>query len=139
VFSLLFVDIDRFKAYNDKYGHQAGDDALAAVARCIGENIRRPGDTAARYGGEEFIVVLPDTLLEGACAIAEKIRLAISALGIEHADSEYGRVTASIGSASWQPDQDIDVTQLIKAADQALYDAKAQGRNRVATVAICPA
>jgi diguanylate cyclase (GGDEF)-like protein len=132
VFSLLFVDIDRFKAYNDKYGHQAGDDALAAVARCIGENIRRPLDTAARYGGEEFIVVLPDTVLEGACAIAEKIRLAISALAIEHAGSEYGRVTASIGSASWRPDQDIDVTQVIKAADQALYDAKAQGRNRVA-------
>jgi diguanylate cyclase (GGDEF)-like protein len=133
VFSLLFVDIDRFKAYNDKYGHQAGDDALAAVARCIGENIRRPADTAARYGGEEFIVVLPDTLLEGACAIAEKIRLAISALGIEHAGSEYGCVTASIGSASWKPDQDVDVTQVIKAADQAVYDAKAQGRNRVAS------
>lgn len=132
VFSLLFVDIDRFKAYNDQYGHQAGDDALAAVARCIGENIRRPADTAARYGGEEFIVVLPDTLLEGACAIAEKIRHAISELAIEHAGSEYGRVTASIGSASWSPDHDIDVTQVIKAADQALYDAKARGRNRVA-------
>jgi Diguanylate cyclase, GGDEF domain/Cache domain len=61
VFSLLFVDVDRFKAYNDTYGHQAGDDALAAVARCIGENIRRPADTAARYGGEEFVVLLPDT------------------------------------------------------------------------------
>ncbi|CAD6520399.1 hypothetical protein LMG27952_01300 [Paraburkholderia hiiakae] len=132
VFSLLFVDIDRFKAYNDKYGHQAGDDALAAVARCIGENIRRPADTAARYGGEEFIVVLPDTLLEGACAIAEKIRHAISELAIEHSDSEYGRVTASIGSASWSPEHDVDVTQIIKAADQALYDAKARGRNRVA-------
>ncbi|RAR57808.1 diguanylate cyclase [Paraburkholderia unamae] len=135
VFSLLFVDIDRFKAYNDKYGHQAGDDALAAVARCIGENIRRPADTAARYGGEEFIVVLPDTLREGAYAIAEKIRLAISELAIEHSESEYGRVTASIGSASWTPEQDIDVTQVIKAADQALYDAKARGRNRVATCA----
>jgi diguanylate cyclase (GGDEF)-like protein len=132
VFSLLFVDIDWFKSYNDKYGHQAGDDALAAVAQCIGENIRRPADTAARYGGEEFIVVLPDTMMEGACAIAEKIRLAISELAIEHAGSEYGRVTASIGSASWTPDHDIDVTQLIRAADQALYDAKAQGRNRVA-------
>lgn len=135
MFSLLFVDIDRFKAYNDKYGHQAGDDALAAVARCIGENIRRPADTAARYGGEEFIVVLPDTLREGAYAIAEKIRLAISELAIEHSESEYGRVTASIGSASWTPEQDIDVTQVIKAADQALYDAKARGRNRVATCA----
>ncbi|MFP4905400.1 GGDEF domain-containing protein, partial [Paraburkholderia sp. BR14261] len=105
---------------------------LAAVARCIGENIRRPADTAARYGGEEFIVVLPDTLLDGACAIAEQIRHAISDLAIEHAGSEYGRVTASIGYASWSPDRDVDVTQVIQAADQALYDAKARGRNRVA-------
>ncbi|MEM5423311.1 sensor domain-containing diguanylate cyclase [Paraburkholderia ferrariae] len=133
VFSLLFVDIDRFKAYNDTYGHQAGDDALAAVARCIGENIRRPADTAARYGGEEFIVVLPDTPPDGAIVIAEKIRSAISELGIEHAASEYGRVTASIGSASWSPDHDADVTTIIKAADEALYDAKATGRNRVAS------
>nr|WP_244323297.1 sensor domain-containing diguanylate cyclase [Paraburkholderia dipogonis] len=133
VFSLLFVDIDRFKAYNDTYGHQAGDDALAAVARCIGENIRRPADTAARYGGEEFIVVLPDTSESGASLIAEKIRAAISGLAIEHAGSEYGRVTASIGSASWTPNQDTDVTTVIKAADEALYNAKASGRNKVAS------
>lgn len=132
VFSLLFVDIDRFKAYNDTYGHQSGDDALAAVARCIGDNIRRPADTAARYGGEEFIVVLPDTPPQGASVIAEKIRSAINELAIEHAGSEYGRVTASIGSASWSPDHDADVTTVIKAADEALYTAKATGRNRVA-------
>ncbi|WP_259460851.1 diguanylate cyclase [Paraburkholderia sp. BL23I1N1] len=131
VFSLLFVDIDRFKAYNDTYGHQAGDDALAAVARCISENIRRPADSAARYGGEEFIVVLPDTPPAGASLIAEKIRLAISELGIEHAGSEYGRVTASIGTASWAPEQDGSVTAVIKAADEALYNAKATGRNKV--------
>ncbi|WP_442955595.1 sensor domain-containing diguanylate cyclase [Paraburkholderia sp. MPAMCS5] len=135
MFSLLFVDIDRFKAYNDTYGHQAGDDALAAVARCIGENIRRPADTAARYGGEEFIVVLPDTMPEGASVIAEKIRAAISDLAIEHAGSEYGRVTASIGSASWTPDQETDVRTVLKAADQALYEAKVAGRNKVATCA----
>ncbi|MDR6412980.1 UNVERIFIED_ORG: diguanylate cyclase (GGDEF)-like protein [Burkholderia sp. 1595] len=132
VFSLLFVDIDRFKAYNDTYGHQAGDHAIAAVARCIGENIRRPADTAARYGGEEFIVVLPDTSPDGASVIAEKIRLAISELAIEHAGSEYGRVTASIGLASWKPDQEADVTTVIKAADEALYNAKVTGRNKVA-------
>lgn len=131
VFSLLFIDIDRFKAYNDTYGHQAGDDALAAVARCIGDHIRRPADSAARYGGEEFIVVLPDTPASGATGIAEKIRSAISELGIEHAGSEYGRVTASIGTASWDPEQDSDVTAVIKAADEALYDAKATGRNKV--------
>ena len=133
VFSLLFVDIDRFKAYNDTYGHQAGDDALAAVARCIGETIRRPADSAARYGGEEFIVVLPDTPAAGASLIAEKIRSAISELGIEHASSEYGRVTASIGAASWQPEQNSDVTAVIKAADEALYNAKTMGRNRVSS------
>lgn len=132
VLSLLFVDIDRFKVYNDTYGHQAGDDALAAVGKCIGKNIRRPADSAARYGGEEFIVVLPDTSPEGAASIAEKIRTAISDLAIEHAGSEYGRVTASIGAAAWTPERDGDVSAVIRAADEALYDAKATGRNRVA-------
>ncbi|MCP3715492.1 sensor domain-containing diguanylate cyclase [Paraburkholderia sp. CNPSo 3281] len=133
MFSLLFVDIDRFKAYNDAYGHQAGDDALAAVARCIGENIRRPADSAARYGGEEFVVVLPDTPPAGAELIAEQIREAISDLAIEHAGSEYGRVTASIGTACWMPEQDSDVSAVIRAADEALYTAKATGRNKVST------
>lgn len=132
VFSLLFVDVDRFKAYNDIYGHQAGDDALAKVAKCIGENLRRPADSAARYGGEEFLVVLPDTAPQGAAAIAEQIRIAISELHIEHAASEYGHVTASIGAAAWTPEHDGDVTEVIRAADQALYDAKATGRNKVA-------
>ncbi|MCA8073986.1 sensor domain-containing diguanylate cyclase [Burkholderia vietnamiensis] len=133
VFSLLFVDVDRFKAYNDTYGHQAGDDALAAVARCIGENIRRPADTAARYGGEEFVVLLPDTPRQGAIEIAERIRGAIHDLALEHVGSEYGRVTASIGMASSTPGQDGDPGALIKAADEALYYAKATGRNKVST------
>ncbi|KAB0641063.1 sensor domain-containing diguanylate cyclase [Burkholderia latens] len=132
VFSLLFVDVDRFKAYNDTYGHQAGDDALAAVARCIGENIRRPLDTAARYGGEEFIVLLPDTPETGAAQIAERIRAAIDQLALEHAGSEYGHVTASIGLASWMPKDDEEAGTVIKAADEALYYAKATGRNKVA-------
>ena len=132
VFSLLFVDVDRFKAYNDTYGHQAGDDALAAVARCIGENIRQPLDTAARYGGEEFVVLLPDTQPEGAVQIAERIRVAIDDLALEHTGSEYGRITASIGLASWASDQDGDPGAVIKAADEALYYAKATGRNKVA-------
>ncbi|WP_175695542.1 sensor domain-containing diguanylate cyclase [Burkholderia ambifaria] len=134
VFSLLFVDVDRFKAYNDTYGHQAGDDALAAVARCIGENIRRPVDTAARYGGEEFVVLLPDTPPAGAAQIAERIRAAIDELALEHAGSEYGRVTASIGLASWTPEQDNEPDAVIKAADEALYYAKTIGRNRVAAL-----
>nr|WP_175801843.1 sensor domain-containing diguanylate cyclase [Burkholderia anthina] len=132
VFSLLFVDVDRFKAYNDTYGHQAGDDALAAVARCIGDNIRRPADTAARYGGEEFVVLLPDTSETGAAQIAERIRAAIDGLPLEHAGSEYGHVTASIGLASWTPEHDAQAEAVIKAADEALYYAKANGRNRVA-------
>ena len=131
VMSLLFVDIDRFKAYNDTYGHQAGDDALAAVARCITESIRRPADTAARYGGEEFVVVLPDTPADGASEIAERIRRAISDCGIEHAGSEHGRVTASIGAVSRAPMSDDEVAAMIKAADEALYNAKATGRNKV--------
>ena len=133
VLSLLFVDIDRFKAYNDTYGHQAGDDTLAAVARCIADNIRRPTESAARYGGEESIVVLPDTSALGASLIAEKIRSAISACHIEHAGSEYGCVTASIGTVSREPQTDDDLTAVIKAADEALYNAKATGRNKVST------
>jgi diguanylate cyclase (GGDEF)-like protein len=132
VFSLLFVDVDRFKAYNDTYGHQAGDDALAAVARCIGDNIRRPVDSAARYGGEEFVVLLPDTPEPGAARIAERIRAAIDELALEHVGSEHGHVTASIGLASWTPERDEEADSMIKAADQALYRAKATGRNKVA-------
>ncbi|WP_175916034.1 MULTISPECIES: sensor domain-containing diguanylate cyclase [unclassified Burkholderia] len=131
VFSLLFVDVDRFKAYNDTYGHQAGDDALAAVARCIGDNIRRPADTAARYGGEEFVVLLPDTTEPGAAQIAERIRAAIDGLPLEHAGSEHGHVTASIGLAIWTPEHDAEADAVIKAADEALYYAKATGRNKV--------
>jgi diguanylate cyclase (GGDEF)-like protein len=130
-FSLLFIDIDRFKEYNDTYGHQAGDAALAAVAHCIGDTIRRPADSAARYGGEEFVVLLPDTPVSAAAVIAERIRSAISELAIEHVGSEFGRVTASIGAVSWTPDQDNDVRTVIRAADQALYSAKAAGRNKV--------
>ncbi len=131
VMSLLFVDIDQFKSYNDIYGHQAGDDALATVARCITDSIRRPADTAARYGGEEFIVVLPDTPATGASVIAEKIRAAICECAIKHEGSEHGRVTASIGAASCEPSSDDDVAAVIRAADEALYNAKATGRNKV--------
>jgi diguanylate cyclase (GGDEF)-like protein len=131
VLSLLFVDIDRFKAYNDTYGHQAGDDALAAAGQCISESICSPVDTAARYGGEEFLVVLPNTDLSGAAYIAEKIRAAISDLNIEHTGSEFGRVTATVGVASTIPDDDSDVSAVIRMADEALYSAKTAGRNKV--------
>jgi diguanylate cyclase (GGDEF)-like protein len=137
--SVLFIDIDRFKSYNDTYGHQAGDDALAAVARCIADNVRRPGDTAARYGGEEFIVLLPDTPEAGARQIAEKIRTAIIGLLIEHVGTELGHVTVSVGLASATPGQGADTQALIKGADEALYYAKATGRNKTVSFQDIPA
>ena len=132
IFSVLFVDIDRFKIYNDTYGHQAGDDVIAKVAKCISDSIRRPGDIAARYGGEEFIVALPNTEIEGASHIAETIRAAVFQLEIENMGSEFGYVTVSIGCATWDPKHDTDVTQVIHSADDALYSAKTTGRNKVA-------
>ena len=139
IFSLLFVDIDRFKAYNDTYGHQAGDDVIATIAKCIGDNIRRPGDIAARYGGEEFIVVLPDTSLEGASCLAESIRAAVSQLSVEHSGSEFGYITVSIGCAAWEPEHDADVASVIRSADEALYKAKTTGRNKVVVSTKSPA
>ncbi|WP_345817833.1 diguanylate cyclase (plasmid) [Paraburkholderia sp. PREW-6R] len=137
--SLLFVDVDRFKAYNDLYGHPAGDAVLVDVAKSIVSCIRRPGDTAARYGGEEFVVILPDTEAAGAIAIAERIRLTIHAHNIEHAGSEYGCVTASIGAVTWNPCMNGELNAAMKAADEAMYDAKATGRNRVAPFKPAPA
>lgn len=131
--SLLFVDIDCFRAYNDNDGHQAGDTVLATVAKRIANNIRRPGDGAARYGGEEFLVVLPDTSSDGAEFIAENIRLAICKLAIEHTESAFGHITVSIGSATWGPERaDTDMAAVIRDADEVLYNAKMTGRNKVA-------
>ncbi|WP_176109849.1 sensor domain-containing diguanylate cyclase [Paraburkholderia youngii] len=132
VLSLLFVDIDHFKAYNDTYGHQAGDVALTAVARCIRGVIQRPGDCVGRYGGEEFVVVLPDTDVTGAGVVGEKIRAAIGELGIAHEGCGFGRVTVSIGATTSRPDRATDVGAVVRAADEALYRAKAGGRNMVA-------
>jgi len=129
--SLLFIDIDYFKAYNDRYGHQAGDKVLKSVARHIASRVRRPGDHVARYGGEEFVVVLPETDTWGAASIAGEIRQAIYELDIEHAKSPYGRVTISIGAASSGEHDIVDEMALIRAADMATYEAKSQGRNRV--------
>lgn len=129
--SLLFLDIDHFKAYNDYYGHQAGDRTLGCVARRIASCGRRPGDHVARYGGEEFVVVLPETDAESAAAMAEGVRRAIYELDIEHVKSRFGRVTISIGVASSEDPGIVDETDLIRAADMATYDAKSNGRNRV--------
>ncbi|MBV8271712.1 MAG: GGDEF domain-containing protein [Cupriavidus sp.] len=135
--SILMIDVDEFKAYNDRYGHLVGDDALAAVARCINSAIRRPGDVAARYGGEEFSVLLPNTSASGAREVAEAIGGAINRLQLPHEASARRFLTVSIGTATMTTPSDFrDLRGLIQAADAALYDAKAQGRNRVASHAI---
>jgi diguanylate cyclase (GGDEF)-like protein len=131
-FSLLMLDADLFKAYNDTYGHQAGDKVLRGIADCIKAGINRPADLAARYGGEEFAVLLPDTDHMGAFHIAEAIRARVFATALEHEKSPYGVVTASIGLACIYPRQTEDSAKLLRAADDALYLAKASGRNRVA-------
>lgn len=129
--SLLFVDIDQFKPYNDCYGHQAGDDVLRQVGQCLALCVHRPADDVARYGGEEFVVTLPDTDAEGATAIAEHMRRAVYDLRIEHTGSPCGRVTVSIGVATAQGHTIDTGDALVKIADAALYRAKSTGRNRV--------
>ncbi len=122
-FSLLLMDVDNFKSYNDAYGHQAGDDVLADVARIVQYTVRSY-DMAARYGGEEFAVILPDTDKSGAMDLAERLRRAV-----ERAEWMNRKITISIGVASLSPGQTVPA--LIEEADRALYTAKEQGRNRV--------
>lgn len=130
--SLLLMDIDYFKAYNDKYGHLCGDDCLKKVAKSISENLKRPGDLSARYGGEEFAVLLPDTNKSSAVIVAESIRSAIKELGIIHEGSKVcSHVTISIGIATIIPEQGSIPTLLIDFADTALYQAKREGRDRL--------
>ncbi|PIP02214.1 MAG: diguanylate cyclase response regulator [Zetaproteobacteria bacterium CG12_big_fil_rev_8_21_14_0_65_54_13] len=129
--SLLMIDVDHFKAFNDGYGHQAGDDCLQQVASMLNETIHRASDLAARYGGEEFVVMLPNTDLDGGLQVAEIIRRSIAGLEITHASGCISRVTVSIGCASMTPRHLTDANSLVGAADQALYQAKERGRNRV--------
>lgn len=131
VFSILFIDVDHFKLYNDTYGHQKGDDALIAVAKCFAAALPRSSDVAARYGGEEFIAVLGETDASGAVLVAEKIRSAIENLGLPHARSTHGVITVSIGVATFSRQLYSDIDALLKAADTALYQAKNKGRNTV--------
>lgn len=134
--SLLMMDIDHFKMFNDSYGHQHGDECLKRVADAIADVARRSGDVVARYGGEEFAVILPNTGVEAAEVIAERIRGAVESLRIAHRSSASGAVvTMSIGGATTVT-QDIDVTSLVSAADQALYRAKRGGRNRIRVEAV---
>lgn len=132
--ALIMIDIDYFKAYNDHYGHQRGDQCLVSVGKAIVEAaMRRPGDLAARYGGEEFAVILADTSHEGAHAVAERIREQMRSAAIAHARSGIcGQVTLSMGVSCIKPDGSAaSGSMLIEAADQALYEAKRSGRNRI--------
>lgn len=129
--SILFIDIDHFKKFNDTYGHQVGDFVLIEFAKTIGANIRQY-DTLARYGGEEFVVILPETNTEDALAVAEKLRSIIEKTSFRDSREEY-HVTASFGQACSRPDVEDDFSRdlLVSRADQALYEAKEKGRNRV--------
>jgi diguanylate cyclase (GGDEF)-like protein len=126
--ALLMIDVDHFKAFNDRHGHQGGDEALRTVARVIGSTIRRPADLAARYGGEEFAVILPDTDSDGASTIAEHIRSAVEHL--PPADGDALSVTVSIGLSTRDKRSRGSLEELMLNADRALYDAKHSGRNR---------
>ncbi|WP_158900366.1 diguanylate cyclase [Burkholderia sp. L27(2015)] len=130
-FSVLFIDIDRFMAFNDIYGHAQGDELLRTLARCLSENLLRTQGTASRYGGEEFLILLPNTPTERAFQRAYNICEQIKELNIENRGSEFGRVTVSIGISTWSPEQPIALRALIDAADRALYEAKTLGRNQV--------
>jgi diguanylate cyclase (GGDEF)-like protein len=129
--SLLMVDIDGFKAFNDALGHQAGDKCLRTVAAVISECVRRAGDTVARYGGEEFVVLLSDTESAGAAILAERIRNAIEQRNIVHPAMLRGRLTVSIGVATTAGKETLEPSTLVRAADAALYQAKRDGRNLV--------
>ena len=142
--ALLMIDADHFKQYNDRLGHQAGDACLRALANALTKRVSRPGDLVARFGGEEFAVLLPDTPLEGARHVGEMIRLAVHNLAIAHPGNPLPasgglfrgqpRVTVSIGCAALVPTPGTRVQQLIELADQAMYEAKRSGRDRVCVV-----
>ena len=134
--SLLMIDIDFFKPYNDSYGHQQGDETLIRVAAALAEMLQRPLDLIARYGGEEFGVILPDMDSVQSAGLAESMRQKIHDMAIPHNSAPgYGRVTVSIGLATHSQQHPLDVPALLGAADRALYEAKHGGRNRLAVAA----
>src|SRR5690606_20232854 len=137
--AILMMDVDHFKDYNDHYGHQAGDDCLKAVAQALTNSLQRPADLLARYGGEEFIALLPDTDIRGAAVVAETLRSEVESLGIPHARSSAADVvTISVGVAVTEYTTGITPVDLVREADEALYIAKAQGRNYVKLKQVSP-
>lgn len=137
--SLIMVDVDFFKPFNDNYGHGSGDDCLKRVAAALLSSLNRPSDIAARIGGDEFAVILPGTDSEGATMIAEKICIHVEALAIPNVHSPVAdQVTVSVGCATLVPSPDCSPEMLMNAADRMLYCAKKAGRNRVAVSADGP-
>jgi diguanylate cyclase (GGDEF)-like protein len=128
--SLLMVDVDNFKAYNDANGHLGGDDCLKRVASAVASEMRA-NDLVARYGGEEFAVILPSQSLKGAAIVAERIRCRVERLQVPNASAATGHVTVSIGAATAIASADTTASQLVAIADAALYRAKHMGRNRI--------
>ena len=145
--SVVLLDVDYFKRYNDRYGHQVGDDCLRRVAACLKAGLRRPADLVARYGGEEFVCLLPDTELRGALAVARQLGAAVHALQIEHGDSAAASVvTVSLGvcsrgacaAAPATPALQGGAEALLHAADGQLYRAKAAGRHQTCGAELAP-
>jgi len=130
--SLIMLDVDFFKKYNDRYGHQAGDECLKLVASEIAKAVPRASDLAARYGGEEFVLILGETEEEGARWVASRLCEKIAGLKVKNAESPHHYVTVSCGICTVLPKEDMPVAQLVKSADNALYLAKSLGRNTVA-------
>ena len=129
--SLIMLDVDHFKKYNDHYGHQKGDECLQQIAQALKVTVERATDILARYGGEEFVVILPNTDSQGASVLAKKIGEAVFALNLPHIASDTsGFVTVSLGITSAEDHELTDGEQLVALADKALYQAKNNGRNR---------
>ncbi len=128
--SLIIIDIDFFKLFNDSYGHLAGDACLQKISKVLVETLNRSTDFAARFGGEEFVVILPETSQEGALNLAKNFQKAIAAMSIPHSKSPISEfVTVSFGIATFRPSNDSDPSEIIRLADSMLYKAKAEGRN----------
>jgi len=129
--SVILCDVDFFKKYNDTYGHLKGDDCLKSVAKALDSTCKRSTDLVARYGGEEFAVVLPDTSGENATKLADLMRQSVEGLNEEHSASDLGKVTISMGVFCALPQSRDEAEKILHKADEALYEAKQAGRNRV--------